>query len=735
MKRIIVVMSICLLSFFLSIKTNAQTNNVFIKEDNKVMAASSEFTLKETNPGKMLVKEKDIMYIYNNQEICNLKEEYLTHIVDTENLYLVTKDTKQVYLRSINLKNKKENIIPLTLNKCFDILIIDNELTLIGSTNDDASITKYTKNLNFLYDYKFGGSGKEAFVKAYYDNNQYYLIGLKDAHSKNSPFMDVGSQNEVKTFVSIVSENGIIEDSIYFNHQEEYEELYTSSFNNDLLMVSIKLNNSYQTYVVDSNLEKVYYEETTNMDCHIVFSNTEEILYIDNDYLKVKEDQYILDIPGEILLSEMRENTLKIFYYDDYYIWETVIYQYDIDKQEDIIINLFNSDFDPNMSLDDLEEIKITSHIHDIKLELTTIEPYFSKQITGEYLGSFKLIINDQKSFNIDNKIIVEEYVNIYDKHIYPVGYKLKFFGYGMLDGKSVASGVVVKDVGEHVLLISDASGKTKKYTFQVVDNYYNNQEELPPTDYVIRKNDNLEISFKSNYEIEKVYINNQEVLFKQENELVKVVLDSFNETGVYEYKIDKIECRNEVIEINEKFTVKVLKEEPQVNIKEQSSKDFTVTIDFYDPDLSVKDLVFEVYKGDNLEEICHTYLNDFSYKVGNIQKDKNITVRSFLVYDIGDGELKYLEILDSSFFINVDEYELFNLTREDNQITMVVKTNNPKLNISKLIINDVDFQGKYQTSINYQPLYISIIISVIVILIGGGFIYYFKVFKKKKNQ
>ena len=42
------------------------------------------------------------------------------------------------------------------------------------------------------------------------------------------------------------------------------------------------------------------------------------------------------------------------------------------------------------------------------------------------------------------------------------------------------------------------------------------------------------------------------------------------------------------------------------------------------DLDFSVRDLYFEVYYDDELQEIIHSYLNDLEYKVGNIQKDKN---------------------------------------------------------------------------------------------------------------
>jgi hypothetical protein len=60
--------------------------------------------------------------------------------------------------------------------------------------------------------------------------------------------------------------------------------------------------------------------------------------------------------------------------------------------------------------------------------------------------------------------------------------------------------------------------------------------------------------------------------------------------------------------------------------------------------------------------------------------------------------------------------------------------TNNKALTINELEVNNQSFSTKYQTIVNYQPLYISLVLSGIIIIIGGALIYYFKVFKKKRK-
>jgi hypothetical protein len=233
---------------------------------------------------------------------------------------------------------------------------------------------------------------------------------------------------------------------------------------------------------------------------------------------------------------------------------------------------------------------------------------------------------------------------------------------------------------------------------------------------------------------IENIYINNQKVAFDQVNEDVKVILNDFQKQGIYIYNINKIEYIDEVKNIEKTFTVRVLKDEPIINITEEKSENFTLNIDFMDNDFSVRDLYFEVYYDDELQEILHSYLNDFKYKVGNIQKDKKITINGYINYDIGNGELKKVEVLKSSFYIDESSYELLNIQRVDNQIKLEVMTNNKALTINELEVNNQSFSTKYQTTVDYQPLYISLILSGIITIIGGALIYYFKVFKKKRK-
>jgi hypothetical protein len=53
---------------------------------------------------------------------------------------------------------------------------------------------------------------------------------------------------------------------------------------------------------------------------------------------------------------------------------------------------------------------------------------------------------------------------------------------------------------------------------------------------------------------------------------------------------------------------------------------------------------------------------------------------------------------------------------------------------VNEIAVIEDAFSTKYQTTVNYQPLYISLVLSGIITIIGGALIYYFKVFKKKRK-
>ena len=720
----------------------AATDELFDLSEKKIAVINESDVVEEVLDGYLLTNNNYIKYIYDNKEVISISEEYFAHTVDNEYLYLISKNKEGIFLNKINKKSKKQEKVLLEIANPIDITINENELIIVGTDHSDAIISKYDKNLNYLQNYYFGGSGYEAFEKIYCDGEDYYLIGTKDAHSVNSPFLNVGNSGEQKTFVVKINKQGIILETCYFNHQSKIEEFYDSDFN-DLIMIKLKINNEYHVYYLDNNLQTVKYEKLDfSVKNYSVISNTKKLLTVtESNILTLVADEIYELNQGILKKVIMDDNVLKVYYYQDNYLWEMIIYQYKIIKKEPIIINRINAEFNENMDMNSLEEIEIESFIHQIDLKLDSIDPYFSKQIHGMYSADFKIVINSEKSFQLANNIIVEEYINIYNEHTYPVGYNLHFSGYALLDNKSIVSGFKVTEAGIHNLIVTDNIGNKSKYNFWIVDSDYykkdDNSLEFLKAEYIINKNEELMVEIKTNNRVKEIYVDGESMNFETNEQGVFFKLTMFDKPGMYQFTIDKIVYDTKSYEPNKTYLVRVLKDAPIIDIREEDSKNLKIVLDIKDLDKSLENIRFVVYeKNKDEENIVEVIAFDFlktNVLIGNIQKDKEYGLKGYLVYDVGLGELVTEEFFDTSFIINMDEYLIMETGEIDDftEIGVEFNTNNPALNIIKLKVGNTDLKDKYQVINDYTPIYISVGLSMIVLGIGVGYYFY----RKRKNS
>ena len=723
------------------INSSASSDEVFEVTKEKIVSMNETEKVLEVKDGYLFSGNKTIKYLYENSEILKVNEEYFAHAVDLEYLYLVSKNDEGIVLSKINKKNKKREFCWLEIDNPINMTIIDNELVIIGSDRKDALIVKYDKNLNYLQKYSYGGTGYESFNQIYNDGSDYLIIGTKTAHSLNSPFLSVGNADDLKVFMTKINKQGIILDSCYFNHQGSVEELVDSDFHKGMMMVKIRVNSDYHIYTLDSNLSTLDYEKQNFLSSNLsVISNNKKLLTIEESNilkLKVLEKNYDLT-KGKLLKVIIDDNVLKVYYYLDHYLCKMDIYQYQILKQEDIVINKLNLEFNEKMDMNTLEEIKIDSFVHQIDLQLDTIEPFFNKQIHGTYNALFKVVINQNKSFLFNNQIKIEEYLNIYDGHTYPVGYNLNFSGYALLDNKSIVSGYKVNEEGLHNLVITDASGNKSKYTFRVAnsDYYKNDYSELEflDTEYIINKNEELRVKITSNKELEDIYVNGEKTKLQIDEQGLYLVLNDFNKSGIYPFKISlEADAKN-----SKNILVRVLKDVPNVNIKEENSSHFKMILDIKDEDKAIENLKFVVLeKENNLEKIVETQYFDFlktDIKIGNIQKDKEYILKGYFLYDQGLGEITEQEFLNYCFNNESEEYLVLDMDIGNSfaEIEVNLYTNDPNIKVLNLKVKETELRDKYQVINNYTPIYVSVTLSLVVVGIMFGYYFYHKRKQKK---
>jgi hypothetical protein len=290
----------------INVKASTTSNEVFDKTASKVLSMNEEERVLEVQDGYLISGSNYIKYIYENNEILKVSEEYFTHITDNEYLYLVSKNDEGIFLSKINKKNKKRDVVLLEIDNPIDMKIIDNELVIVGSDRKDAVICKYDKNLNYLHNYYYGGLGYEGFNQIYDDGQDYYLIGTKTGQSINSPFLNVGNAKDLKVFLTKINKQGILLDTCYFNHQNSLEELVDSDFKENLIMVKIKTNSDYhdekdkllnELKAIQENFESLKVEHEKNIE------------KLNDNKVKLDADNKRRDLENEQLKKE--EENLK----------------------------------------------------------------------------------------------------------------------------------------------------------------------------------------------------------------------------------------------------------------------------------------------------------------------------------------------------------------------------------------------------------------------------------------
>ncbi len=737
MKKMILVLIISIGFIKVNLQVKAKDDEVFIVDTEKVLVKEEKDNIKKLSNGFLVFDNLEIQVIYQNQEIFKISEEYLTHNEDSESIYLISKSNIGLILRKINKTTKKTNSKYLSFDSIGDSILTNKEITIVGSKNKDAIIEKYNLSLEYLQTHTFGGDGYEEFTKIYYHQNRYYLLGRKDAHSSNSPFLNVGNKNEQKVFMTIIDERGIILDTCYFNHYEQDEWLGSTDYHEGIFLVEVLTNNCRYIYQLDDVLKCLdYYELNNTATTRSVLSSTGKCLIVEENsslVLNTSEQTRELQISGKLEEIVMEDNVLKIYYYRDYYLWEAKVYQYRVEKQEDIIINIFDGSFDPNGDMNNLSQIKVTSDIHKLNITLLNTKPILNKQVSGTYQGIFKIYINPNKSFELLNPIIVEEYINVFDQHIYPVGYKLHFFGNALLDDKTIVYGTKLTSEGWHSLVITDAAGNIKKMDIKVVDDYYNKEEEYPNTDYTTSKNQPINISITTNKEVLEVVINGESVPFEAKEDEVVINMNASDEPGVYKYYLEKIVFEDEVLLPKQMFTVKVLKDAPSIEIIEDESDNLVFNIGVLDLDKSLKDLIFEVVNSDENSKTYSSSLKDYTLNIGNISVDKDVKIKVFLLHDIGDGLLVKTEVMSFSFQTLVSEYTFvqMDISEDYQKITLDINTHNSSLELKEILVQGKDISSRYQVTNNYTPIYVSISLSVIIILMATAYLFLKKYLKK----
>ena len=87
MKKIVFLIGVMILLFSNNFYAHAKSSEL-AQENEKIWAVPQQCEIKEVEKGLLYINNDSIKYIYNSQEVCSIKEGYLTHIIDSEYLLL-----------------------------------------------------------------------------------------------------------------------------------------------------------------------------------------------------------------------------------------------------------------------------------------------------------------------------------------------------------------------------------------------------------------------------------------------------------------------------------------------------------------------------------------------------------------------------------------------------------------------------------------------------------------------
>lgn len=729
---IVVVLMAFMIRLFVKAESKIETNQSIILKENEDNINVENII--NYNDKHIIIKNDTILL---DKEI--IKGNLIAHKINTNKLYLIVKDAKNyLYLIKDNKITKQIEIImdsPKTISLC------NNSIIIGGSNNNNMSIEKYDETLQLLDSINYIGNGMQMCNQLICIDGYIYAGGIKDAISGNKYFKNVGSKNEIKTFIFKLDEDlNLIKDA-YFNELMEKEILKDLYQYQDNIGVVIQGDKNYN-YVLDKNLNMVS-RANIKENVHIVQTNKKHgigqlYLYQSPNYIKleIQKNNIVETInmtEGTYISHYVNKGILYIYYLYNETIYLQEISEYHIDYLETLYLDYF--DYDETT----LNHFRVDSYLEDLTTKIDNISPYFVRNQNGKYEITYLLTRENNDEIIIKTPLIVRDYVNIRDGLVYPLGYQLFFFGNAKLNNKSINNGASLNTEGLQTLEITNANGEIKTYNFTVVDSYYKTIN-LPTmqTDFVMDKNATLWLSLGTK-EVKSIIVNGINVgKIRKINdeywaEINKANTPELIKVGYQKLVITEIQySNNEIDKVNYSMILCINKDNPNYAIQETNDKQkLNLKIDVSDEDQSLTNVIVDVYQNNKIIKSYVTNLKNIK-----ITLPKLAINTPFELYVRAKSENENTTLMYYKGKLSKDITIPLTITFNENNNS--IKTINIELDLSstrlqhqQLLLgqNKQNLSSKYQVTKNNTITIISIVGSLMII------IFVIIIMLKKKKQ
>lgn len=729
---IVVVLMAFMIRLFVKAESKIETNQSIILKENEDNINVENII--NYNDKHIIIKNDTITF---DKEI--IKGNLIAHKINTNKLYLIVKDAKN-YLYLIK-DNKITKQIEIIMDSPKAISLCNNSIIIGGSNNNNMSIEKYDETLQLLDNINYIGNGMQMCNQLICIDGYIYVGGIKDAISENKYFKNVGSKNEIKTFIFKIDEDlNLIKDA-YFNELMEKEILKDLYQYQDNIGVVIQGDKNYN-YVLDKNLNMVS-RANIKENVHIVQTNKKHgigqlYLYQSPNYIKleIQKNNIVETInmtEGTYINHYVNKGILYIYYLYNETIYLQELSEYHIDYLETLYLDYF--DYDETT----LNHFQVDSYLEDLTTKIDNISPYFVRNQSGKYEITYFLTRENNDEIIIKTPLIVRDYVNIRDGLVYPLGYQLFFFGNAKLNNKSINNGASLNTEGLQTLEITNANGEIKTYSFTVVDSYYKTIN-LPTmqTDFVMDKNATLWLSLGTK-EVKSIAVNGINVgkIRKINNEywaeINKENTPELIKVGYQKLVITEIQySNNEIDKVNYSMILCINKDNPNYVIQETNDKQkLNLKVDVSDEDQSLTNVIVAVYQNNKIIKSYVTNLKNIK-----ITLPKLAINTPFELYVRAKSENENTTLMYYKGKLSKDITIPLTITFNENNNS--IKTINIELDLSstrlqhqQLLLgqNKQNLSSKYQVTKNNTITIISIVGSLMII------IFVIIIMLKKKKQ
>lgn len=747
MKKIIVYIAVFyLLINIYSLKANSNIWIVTEEKENIVNTSCNNVISFDDSQDVLITTSQTSINIYDqDEEKLVIEDKYAASELNIHNnkLYVAS----DIYLYIIDIKNYTYEKQKHNLYEVNDILIINNIIYLIGSKDEDACVLEITKD--DMFEYLYGGQNYESFKKIIYMDNLLYIVGLKQAHSKNSPFINVGNENDLKSFITIIDHNNKeIIDTYYFNQLSKYEEVTSFNiYNENIYIVLETLESVYQykltrdlelleLYQINESYEQIY--ELVSFDKekqehHIYLieeNNIISILIYQNKNLLYKKE---LETKGKIQSFNLIDGVLYIYLVTNYGVVRVNVYEYLNLSNDVLVLNRLNNDYN------NINHINVDSFFEDLSFEMTNSNPYFYPNINGEYNVTYTATRINAPKIETTLKVVVEPYVNIVNNGIYPPNINLLFFGNGYLNDEKITTGQVVKEPGHYILKIINVNNQIDIYHFDIVENYYKKVNNIYiPSIIEMKKNEEYCIEYNVNKKIDSFNINNQLSFDFKQDETTKLFIYSNKINIIDQYEITSINYyENDVLKqylLNDLLLIRTLKNAPALLISEsKEDKSFNINIDTVDDDQTLSYLKIVIYDNSKIIETKYNYFQEEKIRFNNIVINKPYDMKIYLIYELGGNDFYEEEIAKVNLTFVKESENTININSNiiDNKVeTIKIEIINDKISFNDITLGTKNITEKYQDDNNNNILIIISISTSFLLLITTVLIY---IYKRKK--